>query len=238
MTDMASATDGVFSYLVRNLIPLVVDPLLPTTAEITRLCGVARVGDQRVRVVLNLGVRTTPGVAIEFDLTSGESTLDVEAAIRFCQSLGTARLDHIISSGGALDSHGNTVARATELGFSEKSNDVSQDLALFSLFSLLVHGGGFPWFEDVFTFDGFMLTAPDRCRLYLKTSNTCETFGVEIPLRDSSQLPLAPSTALPHELSSLIRDGELFRRECLDEVDDYCSSVFDLSEWLGVKRHT
>jgi hypothetical protein len=31
---------------------------------------------------------------------------------------------------------------------------------------VLVHGGGFPWFEDLYTFAGFMFTDPDVCRIY------------------------------------------------------------------------
>jgi hypothetical protein len=236
MTDTPSATDGVFSYLARNLIALVVDPLGPYPAELTRLCGLARVGDQRARVVLSVGARTTPGIAIEFNLTQEDASLDVPAAVDFTRRVAAAGMDRIANSGRASDSHGNIVVTATELGFSEPSHEATQDLAMFSLFSVLVHGGGFPWFEDVFTFNGFMSMPNDSFRLYLKRSETKASFGVQIPLRAATGVPVNTFSALHQELVALIREGELFRREPLDEDDDYCDSVFDLSGWLGVSH--
>src|SRR5689334_9641531 len=115
MTD----TDGVFSYLARNLIALVVDPLGPHGAEFTRLRGLARVGDQRARVVLSTGERTSPGIAVEFDLTRGEAGLEVPAAIDFCRSVAVAGVARTARSGRPSDSHGNIVVTAAELGFRE-----------------------------------------------------------------------------------------------------------------------
>jgi hypothetical protein len=235
MTD-GTVADGVFSYLARNIIALVVDPLGPCPPEHTRLRGLARVGDQRARVVLSTGARTIPGVAIEFTLTSGESGLDVPAAVDFSRRVAATGMRRMADSGKAADSHGNIVVTAAELGFPEPSHPATQDLAMFSLFSVLVHGGGFPWFEDVFTFNGFMSTAPDSLRLYLRRSGARESFGVQIPLRAADGGPVATFTALHHELVALVREGELFRREPLDEADDYCAPVFDLSGWLGVNR--
>jgi hypothetical protein len=236
MADTTDVADGVFSYFLRNLVALVVDPFSPRDPEFTRLCGVARLDGQRARVVLNAGIRAVPGVAVEFDLTPQQSTFDVPAAIEFCRRLGAAELSRIARSNRTSDSHGNVVVTANDLGFHEQSFEAPRDIALLSLFSVLVHGGGFPWFEEVFSFNGFMLTASDRFRLYLKKTDTNQTLGVEIPERAPGGTPLTGFTALPQELFALIRKGEIFRLECRDMTDDYCDSVFDLSEWLGVRR--
>jgi hypothetical protein len=107
------------------------------------------------------------------------------------------------------------------------------DQCLFALFSVLVHGGGFPWFEDLYTFAGFMFTDPDVCRIYLHVTGTDLTYGVDLPLTGPDGRPAGGFANLPQELAPLVRNGALANRTVLDDTDDYCTAVIDLSTFLG-----
>ena len=53
--------------------------------------------------------RTIPGVAIEYNLTSGGSGLDVPAAVDFSRRVAATGMRRLADTGKAADSHGNIV---------------------------------------------------------------------------------------------------------------------------------
>jgi hypothetical protein len=69
--------DGVFSFLLRSMAPLVVAPLGPLPPQGVRLRGVVRADTRHARVVLFGDTTMASGTAIEFSLVG----LDVEAAV-------------------------------------------------------------------------------------------------------------------------------------------------------------
>jgi hypothetical protein len=133
--------------------------------------------------------------------------------------------------GRPRDSHGNIVVAAAETGYDNTAGPTYPDQRLFSLLSGLVHGGGFPWFEDLYTFAGFMFTAAQVCRIYLRVTSTDTTYGVDLPLTADGR-PTDGFSNLPQELAALVGNGDLANREVLDDSDDCCNAVIDLSAWL------
>lgn len=101
---------------------------------------------------------------------------------------------------------------------------------------MLVHGGGFPWFEDLYTFAGFMYTGPDVCRIYLRMTGTGLAYAVDLPLTGAAGRPAGGFSNLPQELVPLVRNGDLTTPRVLDDTDDYCTAVIDLNAWLGPAR--
>ncbi|SCE98373.1 hypothetical protein GA0074696_2047 [Micromonospora purpureochromogenes] len=226
------ATDAAFSYLARNLIPLVVIPPGPLPRNRPRLRGLVRVGDDRVRVALTVDPSTTSGVAIEFPLTEGEEPLPAEAVVDFLRTVHVEDLGRAVGHQPRYDNHRNAVVDAESVGFRALRRESATDLNLFALFSLLVHGGGFPWFEDVYTFAGLMLTGDVSCRCYVRVTGTGAVYGLDIPLRDTDGWPLSSYTSLPQELTPLIREKDLFRQPQINDEDDYCAAVYDLIHWV------
>ncbi|MDH6462281.1 hypothetical protein M2302_002459 [Micromonospora sp. A200] len=233
MTTVATdAADMAFSYLARNLIPLVVAPPGPLPRNRPRLRGLVRVGDERVRVALTVDPSTADGVAIEFPLIEGEEPLAAEAVVDFIRTVDVEDLVRAVGHRPQYDSHRNAVVDAGSVGFDAPRGESVTDLNLFALFSLLVHGGGFPWFEDVYTFAGFMLTGDGSCRCYVRVTGTGAVYGLDIPLRDTAGRPVSGYTSLPQELTPLIREKDLFRQPQVDDEDDYCEAVHDLAQWV------
>ncbi|NYF54572.1 hypothetical protein [Micromonospora purpureochromogenes] len=233
MTTVATdAADAAFSYLARNLIPLVVMPPGPLPRDRLRLRGLVRVGAERVRVAVTVDPSTAAGVAIEFPLTEGEEPLAAEAVVGFIRTVDVKDLVRVVGHQPRYDNHRNAVVDAESVGFRALRGESATDLNLFALFSLLVHGGGFPWFEDVYTFAGFMLTGDGPCRCYVRVTGTGAVYGLDIPLRDTAGRPLSGFTSLPQELAPLIREKDLFRQPQVDDEDEYCEAVYDLSQWV------
>ncbi|NJC72540.1 hypothetical protein HC031_22880 [Planosporangium thailandense] len=170
------------------------------------------------------------GLAVEFALASDSEPLDVEAAIDYVRTAVAADMNRSREwQSNVRDSHRNVVVEASAAGFTTEATAPSYDHGLFGLFSLLVHGGGFPWFEDVYTFAGFMLRG-ERCRIYIRVTDNGTVYGIEIPLTHADGRPLRRfAGSLPQELASLVPDGDLATNPVIDDRDDYCGQVFDLT---------
>jgi hypothetical protein len=222
--------DGVFSFLLRSMAPLVVAPLGPLPPQGVRLRGVVRADPRHARVVLSGDATMASGTAIDFSLVG----LDVEAAVDWLRNesahvVGVARGQEP----KAYDSHNNILVDARAVGFGVDRQPVFYDQSLFGLFSLLVHGGGFPWFEDVYTFAGFMLQDNLKCRIYLTATANSDVYGIEIPLaHPDGEILHSFGGSLPQELVSLVREEDLLLQPSIDRADDYCIEVFDMAKWI------
>jgi hypothetical protein len=107
------------------------------------------------------------------------------------------------------------------------------DQGLFRLLSLLDHGGDPAWFNDVYTFTGFMLRPADRCRIYIRAVESGRVHGIEIPLTHADGRAIfGVGGSLVQELAALVREGDLSVQPKVGGRDDYCDDVFDMTEWL------
>ncbi|BDT97428.1 hypothetical protein [Nocardia sputorum] len=227
--------DATFDFLLCSTVPLVLAPLGPWPPTGARLRGVVRPDSPHARIALSVAEDISTAVALDFDLVAEGGGLDVGAAVdhlRFTVAPAVADL-RLVHEHSPRDSHGNVVVAASETGFGSSAVPISSDQRLFSLFSLLVHGGGIPWFEDLYTFAGFMFTDPRVCRIYLRMTATGLTYGVDLPLVGTDGRPMLGFSNLPQELAPLVRNGDLATRRVLDDTDDYCTAVVDLGTWLG-----
>ncbi|MGK5683976.1 hypothetical protein [Actinoplanes sp. URMC 104] len=214
------------------LAPLVMAPLGPRTVDQVRLGGVVRAGADRTRVVLLAGAQAQAGVAVEFSLVAEDGTeLDVDAATDWLRTLTAAALR---AGAGQRDSHGNVILSAGELGFTPRHRPVEYDVNYFTMLRQLLYGGGILWFEDICTLEGFLLAGPGRHRLYIKSTDTGMITGIDLPLTaaDGTVRPGQGGT-FPTVLPSLVRDGQLRCQPEVAAADDYCSTLYDLSGWVG-----
>ncbi|MEU2041351.1 hypothetical protein [Nocardia niwae] len=229
--------DAKFDFLLCSTIPLVLAPPGPLPPTGARVRGVVRADATHARIALSTATDLSSAVAVDFDLTAEGTGLDVDAAVdhmRFTVAPTVADLQRTYQH-HPRDNHGNVVVTASETGFDNTAVPVYADQRLFSLFSILVHGGGVPWFEDLYTFAGFMLINPGVCRIYLRLTATGLTYGIDLPLIGADGRPMVGSS-LPQELAPLVRNGDLATRRVLDDTDNYCTAVVDLGVLLGPAR--
>ncbi|WP_412735321.1 hypothetical protein [Krasilnikovia sp. MM14-A1259] len=173
----------------------------------------------------------TSGIGFQFSL-DGEEEFEVDAAIDWLRATASVRAD---STQGAIDtdSFANVIFDAAEQGFRSTGYSPWHDHNLFSLLSTFIHGGGAPWFEDVYTLAGFMIDSPSTCRIYVRLARTNETCGLRIPLmRSDGRIRSGMAGSLPQALTSLINTETLFVQPELDAEDTYCSKVFDMTTWV------
>jgi hypothetical protein len=231
-TDLEDAT---FSFMLRSIIPLLVAPPGPLPSRGPRLRGVVRVDHGSARVVLSDDPTMTSGLAVQFALSSSDRALNVEAAIDYLRAnVATDMVRfHSLLTGG-WDSHHNLIVKASEFGFSNSGQGAFYDHSLFGLASLLVHGGGFPWFEDLYTFAGLMLRGGNKCRIYIRRAKDRKNYGIEIPLSGADgRTAHGFGGSLPQELAPLVRGGDLFLQPTVDDHDDYCGEIFDMARWVS-----
>jgi hypothetical protein len=229
---VTSPEDGAFGFLLRSMVPFVLDPLGLSPSSAIALRGVVRTS-HRARVAISQDSDLASGVAVEFELGHGSRVLDVEAAVRYLQSNAAQILRRPVASDAIFDSHHNVLVNATAAGFGTEAPRSSYDQSLFGLFSILVHGGGFPWFEDVLTFDGFMFPNRTTCRVYLRIADSGRVVGIEVPLLTVDGQPRHRfAGSLPQELASLVRAGDLLNQPQVDQRDEYCAVIFDMSSWV------
>ncbi|MFE7742122.1 hypothetical protein [Nocardia sp. NPDC057455] len=224
--------DGRFDLLLCRTIPLVLAPA--GVAAQPRVRGVVRAGSGHARIVLSPDATMGPGIAVDYELTSGAGhMLDVTGAVDHARFTVAPAVTHLLAAhrDQPRDSHGNTVLAANDVGFDYAGSVDSGDQRLFSLFSLLI-GGGLPWFADDYSFAGFLYTEADTCRIYIRVTRTDHTYGVDLAVSGTDGRPTGYSY-LAQELASLARSGDLARRPVLDDTDDYCNTVVDLRAWMG-----
>ncbi|MDT5038710.1 MAG: hypothetical protein QOE03_3895 [Micromonosporaceae bacterium] len=226
--------DATYAFLLRSVTPLVVAPPGSLPAYRTTLRGVVRASNDVARIVVSNDVQMTSGLAVEFALSREGEALDVEAAIDCARTAPMLDNDQFREKQSQpFDSHGNVIVDASLLGFSDTAQTVSYDHALFRLFGLLTHGGGFPRFEDVYTFAGFMLRAGNKCRIYIRVTGNGQVYGVEIPLTSTAgKITRSFGGSLPQELVPLVREGDLLIQPRINDPDDYCVAVFDMTTWV------
>jgi hypothetical protein len=229
---MADLENHVFSSILRALAPLVMAPPGPLPPRGPQLRGVVRVGDTHVRVVFSEDGRMTAGVAFQFALSDGGKELDIDAAIDWLRTVAAIEMPRIVSQyRRGCDSHGNVIVDAYDAGFVVGGDAMWYDHNLFGLLSILVHGGGFPWFEDVYACSGFMLCPGRKCRIYIRVTDSGESYGLQIPLAlTTGHIPAGLGGSLPQELVSHVRT-DLINQPSVDGHDDY-GAVFDVARWV------
>jgi hypothetical protein len=89
------------------------------------------------------------GVGFDFPLELDGAPLPVDAAIDWMRTDGITDFEDLSKlHEPSVDSHQNSIIDAVRSGF-DPSATPSDDHSLFGVLSMLIHGGGFPWFEDV-----------------------------------------------------------------------------------------
>jgi hypothetical protein len=227
----ADPADHLFALLLRQAAPLVLAPPEPYP----RLGGIARAGSDRARMFLTGGSLPTPGIGIEFRLASDRGELPIELALDWIRTFSASPdlLRVVEQPGKTTDSHGYRIIEAATAGFRPDQMSPRFDHNIFAILSILVHGGGFPWFEDVYTCAGFLITGPQLLRIYVRVTSTGEIYGIEIPLASSSgEVVPGMGGSFPQELASVIRNGTLAQQPQIDIEDDYCTTVYDMTAWV------
>ncbi|MGC4744669.1 hypothetical protein ACLQ28_03235 [Micromonospora sp. DT201] len=227
--------DFTFGRLLRHAAPLVMAPPGSLPPGGPQLRGLVRSGDEQARMFYCHDAAMTSGTGFEFELLSNGGELNVDAAVEWIRVVASS-IDSLQSTDGMpmlRDSHNNVIIAATDAGFEPKRLEW-YDQNLFGMLSILIHGGGFPWFEDVYSFAGFMLSGNGRCRIYIKVAATGEAYGLDVSLVDKSGGVSAGSGGtLPQELASIIRTGTLLVQPKVHANDDYAPVVFDMTKWVG-----
>jgi hypothetical protein len=177
----------------------------------------------------------THGVGFEFELVADGHGMNVQAALDWVRAVVATRSIEPGSSEFARtkDSHGNLIVMADRAGFDPVAGGPWYDQNLFSMLSIFVHGGGFPWFEEFYSCMGFMLTGSDRCRIYIRVESSGDTYGLDMPLMSSDgRVPTGMGGSLPQEVASLVGSGGLSNLPRLDVRDDYSSIVIEMTSWV------
>ncbi|MET7769279.1 hypothetical protein [Nocardia sp. NPDC005366] len=228
------AADAKFGLLLNSTVPLVLAPVGPHSPTAPRVRGVVRADPTHARIVLAAG-NGTPGIGVQYELLPQATEFNVAAAVdhaRFTVAPNLTELarDH---AGRVFDRHGNIIIDANELGFDNSNEYTAWDQNIFRLLGILVHGGGFPWFEEDFTFAGFLFTTPETCRIYLRMTSSGTVYGTELPMTYPDGRPFTGYAYLAQALAPLARTGDLTNQPVIDAADDYCTAVIDLRAWLG-----
>lgn len=231
-----SPTDHTFGLLLRHAAPLVMAPSGTLPPQGPNLRGVVRSSANSARVFYCPDSQMDRGFGFEFELFSNGQSLDVDWAIDWLRA-STPALTWPNSQDNAPstnDSHNNRIVAAADVGFSLPSERRWYDQNLFSVLSILVHGGGFPWFEDVYSCAGFLLLANNRCRFYVKVKEGAEVYGLDVPLTASDgRVHPGAGGNFPQELASIIRTRHLLTQPRITTPDDYAPLVFDLADWFN-----
>lgn len=233
-TDLADAIHG---FLLRSMLPLLVASPGPSPSAGPRLRGVVRADEAHARVALSADDRMASGVAAEFvlrSLMSDGRLTGVEKAVDHVRGPLASDLGrYLVGSARPRDSHHNVIVRVDLADASVLAGEGSPDQGLFRLLSLLDQGGDPAWFHDVFTFTGFMLQPAGRCRIYLRATESGRVHGVEIPLRHGDGRAIfGIGGSLVQELAALVREGDLAVQPRIDDRDDYCDDVVDMTGWV------
>ncbi|MCY1144518.1 hypothetical protein OWR29_41525 [Actinoplanes sp. Pm04-4] len=226
--------DHTFGLLLRSIAPMVMSGAASHGGECPRLRGVVRASESHARIVVSSDLSMSTGVAFQFPLRleSGDP-LPAGAAIDWVRESDSAGIRGSAEKPDrGLDSHGNAIVDAIDAGF-DPHRETALDHGLFGLLSMLIHGGGYPWFEDTYTSMGFMLRPSEQARLYVSLTGRRTVWEADIPLRHPRTHRPVDYGSLPQELASLLRDGERLPGKTVTGRDDYCSEVFDMSEWFG-----
>lgn len=210
--------DHAYEILLRGTIPFVLAPVgaSPGTRQ---LRGVVRVDQDRARLVFTDDATMTHGVAFEISLLGGsDPDADMWGELGRVRALAAEEW-----TSDTRDSHHNLIVGAAKAG--DRPAELL-DQALYGLFSTFFGAGGIPWYADVYTFAGFMRLPEHRTRVYLRDERDDVTYGVQVPGRDGYG-------SLPQELVPLIRERQFQFHPLLDDADDYCSAVYDLTAFTG-----
>lgn len=229
-----SSADHTFGQLLRHAAPLVMAPPGPLPPVGPQLRGVVRSGTDRARVLYCPDARMNRGFGFEFELSSNGQELNVDAAIDWLRTVipATGSPHSPFGASPVTDSHDNLVVAAADAGFSASRDGPWYDQNLFSILSILIHGGGFPWFEDVYSCTGFLLRENKRCRFYVRSEPGGDIYGLDVPLvSPDGRVRPGMGGNFPQELASIIRTQHILAQPRISAFDDYASLVFDLTDW-------
>jgi hypothetical protein len=231
-----SLEDNVFGFLLRQALPLVVAPAGSRPPGDPRLRGVVRSALRRARVILSRDPQMLSGIGFEFDLVDDEAEISVDGLIDWLR-FEAPGLGHTSATDDApigQDAHSNSIFDANRAGFSSSSVPVSADNNLFSMLSIFVHGGGFPWFDDIYSCMGFMRLGNDACRVYIRgRSQSDKTVGLDIPLRATDgKIRSGMGGNFPQEIASLVSSDTLQVQPRSPLSDEYCEYAFEMAKWV------
>ena len=176
------------------------------------------------------------GVGCEFGLVRDGQPLCVDAAIDWFR-LTVPDLDPTSGQDEGTkrhDSHANLIIDATRAGFVNENRSASYDQNLFGMLSVFVHGGGFSWFEEIYTCHGFMLVDAHTCRVYIQiNAEAGVTIGLDLPLaRADGTINPGMGGSFPQELASVVGSGALHAQPEVPSNDEYCTKVYDMARWI------
>jgi hypothetical protein len=209
--------DHAYEFVLRSAIPLVLAPVGASPAT-RRLRGVVRVDTGHARVAFTDDPATSHGVAFHITLPDTHQPDYAHTTLARLRILAT---EHWTSD--THDSHHNLIVDAAPAG--DRPGDFA-DQNLYNLFSTLLGASGVPWYTDTFTIAGFMLIPADHIRLYTHDERSGLTYGAQFPVHGGY-------SNLAQELMPLIREGHLQQLPRIDDADDYCAAVYDISTFTG-----
>ncbi|MEV0723834.1 hypothetical protein AB0I37_13750 [Micromonospora purpureochromogenes] len=230
--------DHAHGFLLGAALPLVLTPPGSGLPPRPRLRGVVRVDDEHSRLALSHDPSMATGVAVELSLPSlyRDGCLhDVDAVLAYVRTTMAARLDPAAQDTTLRrDSHANALIALSDAERAQAFTAVLPEQELFRLFNLLHHGPMQMSVQDVYTFTGFMLRADQRCRIYVRLTDTRTSYGLEIPLRTSGGDSIfGIGASFGQELAMKLGcDGRLFE-PVVDDADEYCKLVYDLQSWVN-----
>lgn len=227
----------VFGLLLRQAAPLVLAPPGPFPSALPQLRGVVRTGSDRARVIFSVkpDADAARSVGFEFPLVGDRGELPVDLALDWLRtSVASRDLPQTIEKlGSTEDGHRNVIVDAQAAGFTPDAMTPRYDHNVFATLSILVHGGGFPWFEDVYTCAGFLITTSTRWRIYIRLTETGEVHGIDAPLVSSNGTVISGmGTTFPQVLASVLRTGTLASQPLVDATDEYSTNVYDMTSWI------
>ncbi|MFJ1455621.1 hypothetical protein [Nocardia sp. N2S4-5] len=230
---MNAINDGRYMLLLWRAIGMLMNPPGPTPDTLTHLRGVVRPALDCARLVLSEENRHTAGVGIDYALDADQG-LNVAAALDHARFTVGPQASELLerSSARARDSYGNIVYPADELGFDNGADNTEWDQNIFSVFTLFL-GAGIPSFEQDYTFAGFLFTDSNACRVYIRSTRSRLTYGIDLPLVRPDGGPFKGYAYLPSELAPLVRTGDIDSHRVEGAEDEYCTAVADLRAWLG-----
>ncbi len=227
--------DHIYNSLLNELLPYVVTPPGLSGPQV-RLRGAVRVDSHRARVALCQHDTAASGVAIEIFLPDFAGSGHLRGLNDVISCLHGPGVDLRRYTGDASltrDSHSNVITRFSKQDWAPATDDADARQELFRLFSHLARGRDSAWFSDVYTFTGFMLQADRRCRIYIQDMLNGVTYGLEIPLVNAGgRAVYGIGSSLVQELFAKVREGQLLTEPAVEEPDDYCEHLLDLTEWV------
>ena len=179
------------------------------------------------RVALSFSEDVRSGVALDIDLSHRQQGYEIEPVVDFIRARFALEIESWSNvTSLPRDCHQNVIVAEELTDLSDPEAITAPGDTMRGLSQLLAYALG-PVYPDVgYEVLGFMLLSEDACRLYIHTSGEGR-IGLQVPLT-------APGVGalFADELDTLARMNDFWSRPRIDEVDDYCTALFDMSMWV------